>query len=422
MIDLYTNRISHQDFVKYGFHHHTEKDMDIFIATAFFTEIDAIEQILEKNCHLRIIVRLGFPTSPYALEKLLTKKKVEVRFFTSSSFHPKLYIFGDSHILIGSANLTTSALLSNQEIMVSLNASDPRFEELRSLFSCYWEEAKVLDKESISEYKKIYNKHNKIISQIKSIDDEVIDKIGDINYSNINRGKRNSTEKSIYLESYRKSYQTALYAYQCIEDIYRNFNRKFPDNIIPMRLEIDSFFSFVRDIHAVKETWEMQPLGWTEKSKIQLGNLIQEWLSISWEHFEEQIVPVNYPLINKIFNSPESIKKSTIDEIVEGLCVLHSFHDRLRFYKGGLDTLKKEFIEKNDVFRIKNTLSYLLFGKGEIIERMANCIYEEEYKLNEFGQSNVQELIGWINKENLPVVNGRTTKVLRYFGFDVRQL
>lgn len=39
-----------------------------------------------------------------------------------------------------------------------------------------------------------------------------------------------------------------------------------------------------------------------------------------------------------------------------------------------------------------------------------------------FGQSNVQELIGWINKENLPVINDRTTKVLRYFGFDVRQL
>ncbi|OOI06655.1 hypothetical protein BIW16_03155 [Vibrio sp. OULL4] len=30
--------------------------------------------------------------------------------------------------------------------------------------------------------------------------------------------------------------------------------------------------------------------------------------------------------------------------------------------------------------------------------------------------------IGWINKENLPVINGRTTKVLRYFGFDVKQL
>ncbi len=40
----------------------------------------------------------------------------------------------------------------------------------------------------------------------------------------------------------------------------------------------------------------------------------------------------------------------------------------------------------------------------------------------EFGQSNVQELIGWRNKEGLPVINGRTTKLLRFFGSKVRQI
>jgi hypothetical protein len=63
-----------------------------------------------------------------------------------------------------------------------------------------------------------------------------------------------------------------------------------------------------------------------------------------------------------------------------------------------------------------------LYGKGDIVKRMADLIYDSSYKLNEFGQSNVQELVGWINKEELPVINGRTTKVLRYYGFDVRQL
>lgn len=53
---------------------------------------------------------------------------------------------------------------------------------------------------------------------------------------------------------------------------------------------------------------------------------------------------------------------------------------------------------------------------------MANTIYSDDYKLAEFGQSNVQELIGWRNKEDLPVVNGRTTEILRFFGSKVRQL
>jgi hypothetical protein len=28
----------------------------------------------------------------------------------------------------------------------------------------------------------------------------------------------------------------------------------------------------------------------------------------------------------------------------------------------------------------------------------------------------VQELIGWRNREGLPVINGHTTKILRFFG------
>ena len=422
MTDLYTNRNSRQDFVKHAFTHHIQNNMDIFIASAFFTEFNVIDSLLEKGCHIRIIVRLGFPTSPFALEKLLSHNNVEARFFTNNSFHPKLYIFGDSSLLVGSANLTNAALLTNQEVMVSLNSEDHRFEELTSLFSNYWESANVLSKEAIKDYKNIYNKYSKLSSQIISLDNEVLDKIGDINYSNINRGKKHISQSSIFLESYRKSYQTSVYAFECIEEIYSSFQRKVPEEQIPLRLEIDSFFSFVRDYYATQETWLAQPLGWTDMQKSHLRTLVNEWLSTPWEHFEERIVPINYPLIYNVFKSPDSIEQSNAGEIVDALCVLHSFHDRLRFYKGGLDTLIEEFSTSNDISQIKKTITYLLYGKGDIIKRMSDCIYNDEFKLNAFGQSNVQELIGWINKENLPVINGRTTKVLRYFGFDVRQL
>ncbi|HBT5148097.1 TPA: alcohol dehydrogenase, partial [Klebsiella pneumoniae] len=239
---------------------------------------------------------------------------------------------------------------------------------------------------------------------------------------NINRGKKHISQSSIFLESYRKSYQTSVYAFECIEEIYSSFQRKVPEEQIPLRLEIDSFFSFVRDCYATQETWLAQPLGWTDMQKSHLRTLVNEWLSTPWEHFEERIVPINYPLIYNVFKSPDSIEQSNAGEIVDALCVLHSFHDRLRFYKGGLDTLIEEFSTSNDISQIKKTITYLLYGKGDIIKRMSDCIYNDEFKLNAFGQSNVQELIGWINKENLPVINGRTTKVLRYFGFDVRQL
>jgi len=422
MEGLYTNRSSKKDFVQNGLYENVTDGMDVFIASAFFTEFDVIKMLLENNCHVRIVVRLGFPTSPSALDKLLNINNIEARFYTNHSFHPKMYIFGDKSVLIGSANLTRSAILTNQEVMVSLPSDDLRFEELTQLFAEYWDEAEVLNEESIAAYRAIYDEFKKASQLVSDLDNKVIATLGDKSFSNINRGKKKTTKKSIFLDTYKKSYQESVSAFRKIEEIYSLKNRKVHEDDIPLRLEIDSFFSFVRDHYAVQETWKQQSVGWDDTKKRTLNSLIDEWLTIEWKHFEERIVPVNYPLIKQIFSTPESIKSSSANDLVDALCVLHSFHDRLRFYKGGLETLKKEFLASNDLNDIKKTLIHLIHGKGEVVARMSDCLFDDGYKLNEFGQANVQELIGWISKEKLPVINGRTTKVLRYFGFNVRQL
>jgi len=422
MQDLFTNRSSKGDFVQNGINCSVRDGMDIFIASAFFTEFDVINMLIERNCHIRIVVRLGFPTSPHALEKLLNNKNIEARFYTSHSFHPKMYIFGDKSVLVGSANLTKSAIQTNQEVMISLPSDDSRFDELTILFYEYWDEAEVLNEDSIASYKIIYNKFKNASELMNKLDDEVIATLGDKNFSNVNRGKKRTTKKSIFLDTYRKSYQESVSAYRKIEEQYSLKTRKVSEDDIPLRLEVDSFFSFVRDYHAAQESWRQPSIGWDDSKKLILNSLIDEWLATEWKHFEEQIVLINYPLISRVFNSPESINSSSVEEIVEALCVLHSFHDRLRFYKGGLETLKSEFIASNEIQDIKKTLVHLLYGKGEIVSRMSDCLFDDSYKLNEFGQANIQELIGWVNKESLPVINGRTTKVLRFFGFDIRQL
>ena len=82
----------------------------------------------------------------------------------------------------------------------------------------------------------------------------------------------------------------------------------------------------------------------------------------------------------------------------------------------------KSFSRINDSRRIRESLAYLVFGSADPIARMAALIFDSTYKLNGFGQANVQELLGWLNGDELPVINGRTTKIFRYFGFDVQQL
>jgi hypothetical protein len=109
-------------------------------------------------------------------------------------------------------------------------------------------------------------------------------------------------------------------------------------------------------------------------------------------------------------------------ELFDALATLHSFHDRFRFFERGLKTWKQIFPASDDPKRTRESLAYLVFGDGDIVERMANMIYDPRYKLDEFGQANVRELVRWCYREELPIINERTTKVLRFLGSKVRQL
>ena len=63
MENLYTNRNSKKDFVRTGIDVHAENEMNIFIASAFFTDMTVIKMFLSKQCHIIIIVSLFFTTS-----------------------------------------------------------------------------------------------------------------------------------------------------------------------------------------------------------------------------------------------------------------------------------------------------------------------------------------------------------------------
>ena len=62
------------------------------------------------------------------------------------------------------------------------------------------------------------------------------------------------------------------------------------------------------------------------------------------------------------------------EELFEVLDNIYAFHDTLRFYPGGHETLKESFKNNNTVNSIRKTLTYLLFGQGEYEERIFNCV------------------------------------------------
>lgn len=389
------------------------------LASPFFSYSDLLRELATADRVIDLIVRLGAATSPGELRKAMALPNVRVRFFTSSLFHSKLYVFGDRCALVGSANFTLSGMRSNREITITVLREHPDFDELVTLFEAYWAEANVLDEPRLKKYEKIWSS-----TQIKSteieLDNKVRDAFGDISPSQgIQIRKTETSPEKTYLEDYRRTYQEFLSAFREVQDVYKEDGRRQQPNL-PLRIEIDQFFSYIREVHAPGESFLQAPLRVGSERREFLRDKITAWFGQRWKWLDTHIVDV-FPLIQSRFGTPSSIKAASMDELIDALEVCHAFTELLRFHLGGAPTVRKEFAEANDINRVKHSISYLLHGKGEFIDRMGTVIFDPTYKLAKMGRSVVQELLGWVNREDIPICNGRTIKALRYLGFGLSE-
>jgi hypothetical protein len=143
-------------------------------------------------------------------------------------------------------------------------------------------------------------------------------------------------------------------------------------------------------------------------------------------HQANDIISENYltqlKCVQDTFATRSSIDTATKGEITQGLMSLHAFGEQLRFVKGGEANLPPAFWGQNgdDVGKVKRTLTHLLHGGSEFVEQLHDALYDPARKLSLFGLACALELFGTVKPDEFPPVNGRITKALRYFGFDVR--
>ena len=100
-------------------------------------------------------------TQPSALRELMQFPNIEIRAYTKGGFHPKGYIFEHSNyysIIIGSANLTASALTMNQEWSVKfLSCTDGQIVyTVREEFEDIWKQADEVNEDWLQSYSDKY--------------------------------------------------------------------------------------------------------------------------------------------------------------------------------------------------------------------------------------------------------------------------
>jgi superfamily II DNA or RNA helicase/HKD family nuclease/SOS-response transcriptional repressor LexA len=152
-----------------------------FISVAFLTTsgvatlMNSLSALEVKGVKGKILVSqyLNF-TQPEALKRLLQFTNIELRIATKSNTHSKAYIFKTNqyfNLIIGSSNLTASALSTNKEwnLKVSALSQSGIVEKVLNEFDKDFSKGVPVTNQFITEYKIIYNKQFLLNKEIVSI-------------------------------------------------------------------------------------------------------------------------------------------------------------------------------------------------------------------------------------------------------------
>jgi len=392
------------------------KNTDLFISVAFFSNYEFIKSSVLNGCNIKLIVRLGIGTDPDNLLKIFNDQSindnVNIRYYACDEFHPKFYIIENVSAIIGSSNLTQRGLFHNKEVNIEIETENPIYEELKNEFDYEWEKAKVLTKEKVIEFKNYCDENGFYPRNSHGL----YSKIGEVKTPNIvNDNSKNITVENI--DNFRKKYQLYISAFNRLIKMYQTVTneRRFIEEL-PIRIEIDRFLSWIKDTKFVGEEYLDRPKKSDPEIEQDVVYLKKEFIEFNGNEYYNDTFN-RYSKIITGLGTKEAIYNHSKNEILDILLLVNAIHDQLRFYEGGLKALKKEFLEKNDDEKVRMSLSYLFFGKGDYVKRIFDIIKLPEYTLKVLGESSIKELFGYINNENIPTCNQRLIHSMQWLGF-----
>lgn len=393
------------------------------LAAPFFTTYEPIEELTKKGCSVRLIVRLCEATKPNALKAAIDDPRVTIRYYTDQKFHAKLYIIDDA-ALVGSANLTKNGLQANREVGITLfRCRDAAFEALPGIFDELWEYADTLTPDIQKAFSKIYAKSSVTLAR-NTFEKELAEVVNAVAPPSVTVGSKKISKQRGFLQSFRRKYDEVLIPFhqELMEHAeVAGFGRLEYRGSDP-QIEMSRFLGWVRLIHGANDKWrETDLIDWKQR-KARIAHYVNEWQTDEGtvvREMEEAENELNrIAVIKNDLRDREKLASMNYDDVFDALCGCHAFTEQLRFTKGGLEGFREDFRLRNHIEKIRETLSYLIHGGGDEIERAYDCIFKERFRLERFGESCVMELVGWVSDAR-PPFNNRSIRGMRLLGYDV---
>ena len=319
--------------------------------------------------------------------------------------------------------MTDGGLVSNREGVICLDQPEDSktIEEIRGLFLELWESGSVLTEDVLKKFKLAWTASKR---QQYDPDLDIERAVGRVEPRNIDVGSRTTSRERIFLQNLRRQvYEQYRPAFREVTEVLEQYSFRRPElEAVGKANETNRFLNWVRLTYAVgDEAWQSAPI----RKETERCSMIRQ-LGEEWATTPSSRVPADYiewlHSVRRIFGTKEAIQSASADELMHGLLSLHAFAEQQRFVKGGLPAIPRAFWAANkDVGRVKRTLTYLIHGAGDFIQRLHDVLYDVDMKLaGYFGYFCALEMYGTLKPEECPPINGRMAKALRYLGYDVR--
>lgn len=145
--------------------------------------------------------------------------------------------------------------------------------------------------------------------------------------------------------------------------VYEKTNvRRYPE--VPLRIEVDRFLWWIRQEYAKGESYSGVPEKPLDEIETSLKEYIKEFEVVQNEYLDSS-ASTRFNIVSQGFSDKEIIRKIDFEGIFKVLDNIYAFHDTLRFYPGGHETLKESFKNNNSIEAIKKSIIYLLYGNSD---------------------------------------------------------
>lgn len=394
-ISTITNKITTKSTLG-SFKELAEQSSKIIVAVAFFSDSEIIDGLLQSGKQISLIVSLRPPTNYYSLKQLLHKENIEI-LFLGDEFHSKIFAFYNNDweiesAIVGSSNFTNGGLSNNIETNIVITSGNV-LNDIDSTLDKIIELSTELQPDELNNYKKRYDKFAKFQKNNKSTV----------------KIKRPSTPVKVIKKAseYTEFWKIADKVKDIVGEIAK---QEYPS--VPEYLVIDHFWHWIVKICP---TEKLKSLGNNSSLRDNtISTLFKEYCNWDKSSAESYTIRMGKDsLVIQNLLSPQSISNLTIEN---ALSIYRSFHaTNSLIQRFGSD---QKFIQENSIEDIKKSFEYLLDKSIPISHRIHELISPKgNYKLNQFGQSCVQELIGWANPAEMPIRNNKADNAVKLLGF-----